>query len=153
MHVISTIIVKEQNSLVLICSKMKDYHITLWPKWLLLLAFSGKTALLMKNSFFSQRWQPIVALVCRYFSCLKWLVYGWQLILIGIRNGKWDKWLTFSHFWTIVFQPFQNNDVGNESRHSCIFSCWKNIVWHAITRKHYFRNLTKCLKQAGKKLV
>ena len=51
-----------------------------------------------------------------YFESLKWLIYGCQLILIGIRNGKWGKWLSSSHSWNIVFQPFQNSDVENKSR-------------------------------------
>ena len=43
----------------------------------------------------------------------------------------------------ILNQPFQNNDVENESRHPCIFSCntvEKIFFCHAITSKHYFRH-------------
>ena len=88
MHVISTIIVKEQNSLILICSRMKELTFSRFITELRgrngfrCLLFTGKTALLMKNSGFFQRWQPILALVCcvlgsrGYFGSLKWLLYG-----------------------------------------------------------------------------
>ena len=81
-----------------------------------------------------------------YFGSLKWLVYGWQLILIGIRYGKWGKWLSFSHFWTIVFQPFQNNVVENESRLQVLIQRGgqgvrtppgkSQVIWVSIGNKH-----------------
>ena len=54
MRVVSTIIFKGQNSIILICSIMKEYffqdlhHNSAAES----LFFTGKTALLMKNSFF-----------------------------------------------------------------------------------------------------
>ena len=87
MHVISMVVVKGQNLLILICYRMKEltFANNCSRNGFSSLLFTGKKALLMKNLFYfvfskMAAYRGISFFVFLggrgYFGSLKWLVYG-----------------------------------------------------------------------------